>query len=200
MSNIKPTLIINHPSSADKALNPIIREMVEAFASACDPMERERLLLLEDPRTGAIYVECHIRANKLITLGTVDVPLDPEEQAEYRANREIVEDHVAFERMKEDALARRTFSNIVSEFTLTFDTEHPLKIIGGQHRFAAIGEALEKQVDEYHGLKVYFSLDNDQRIDVQLISNTNIAVSTDLFDRMQETLSGPQLRTWCQKV
>lgn len=55
-------------------------------------------------------------------------------------------------------------------------------------------------IDEWHGLKVYFGLDNDQRIDVQLISNTNIAVSTDLFDRMQETLSGPELRNWCQAV
>ena len=55
-------------------------------------------------------------------------------------------------------------------------------------------------MDEYHGLKVYFGLDPDQRLDVQLISNTNIAVSSDLFDRMQETLAGPELRTWCQDV
>ena len=47
---------------------------------------------------------------------------------------------------------------------------------------------------------MYFGLDPDQRIDVQLISNTNIAVSTDLFDRMRETLFGPELRNWCQQV
>jgi hypothetical protein len=47
---------------------------------------------------------------------------------------------------------------------------------------------------------VYFGLDPDQRLDVQEISNTNIAVSTDLFDRMHETLKGPQLREWCQDV
>ena len=131
---------------------------------------------------------------------TIDVPLDPEEQAEYRANREIVEDHAAYEKMKEDAIARRTFSNLVAEFTLSFDEEHPLKIIGGQHRFSAIQEALAAGIDEYHGLKIYFDLDADQRLDVQLISNTNIAVSTDLFDRMQETLTGPKLRDWCQAV
>jgi hypothetical protein len=35
---------------------------------------------------------------------------------------------------------------------------------------------------------------------VQLISNTVIAVSADLYDRMQETVRGPELRNWCQKV
>jgi hypothetical protein len=66
-----------------------------------------------------------------LELGTIDVPLDPEGQPEYRANREIVEDHVAFERMKEDAAARRSFSNIVAEYTTSYDSTHPLKIIGG---------------------------------------------------------------------
>jgi hypothetical protein len=40
----------------------------------------------------------------------------------------------------------------------------------------------------------------EQRLDVQLISNTNIATSSDLFDRMQETYKGPELRAWCQAV
>ena len=30
--------------------------------------------------------------------------------------------------------------------------------------------------------------------------NTVIAVPTDLYDRMQETMRGPELRDWCQKV
>lgn len=102
--------------------------------------------------------------------------------------------------MKEDALLRRTFSNIVAEYGIAYDATHPLKIIGGQHRYSAIAEAHASGVNEYHGLKIYFDLDPDQRLDVQLISNTNIAVSTDLFDRMQETLAGPQLRAWCQEV
>jgi len=73
-------------------------------------------------------------------------------------------------------------------------------VVGGQHRFEAIRLALEKDVNEYHGVKVYFALDTEQRLDVQLISNTNIAVSTDLLDRMYETVSGPELRSWCQQV
>lgn len=49
-------------------------------------------------------------------------------------------------------------------------------------------------------LKVYFGLNTEQRLDVQLISNTNIAVSSDLLDRMLETVKGPELRNWCQQT
>ncbi len=177
---------------------PDVTEFVKQFASICDPLEKDALYVLIDARTHARYCECHIRASQLIPNATIDVPLDPEEQAEYRANREIVEDHAAYEKMKEDAAARRTFSNLVAEFTLSFDEEHPLKIIGGQHRFSAIQEALAAGIDEYHGLKIYFDLDADQRLDVQLIS-TPIS-RYDPFDRMQETLTGPKLRDWCQAV
>ena len=171
------------------------------FAKDLDPLEeREALLTLADNRTGAWYCECHLRAKKLIGLGTVDVPLDPDDQAEYRANRDIVEDAQAFEAMKEDAKRNRSFSNIVTEYTRDFDADHPLKVIGGQHRFEAIRLALQNGVDEVHGVKVYLGLDMEQRLDVQLISNTNIATSGDLYDRMHETVMGPDLRRWCQSV
>jgi hypothetical protein len=198
--NSVKTVINDHTQLQDGEGKTAVLELVKDFAAESEPLERQHLLLLRDLRTGAIYLECHIRASRLIKLGTVDVPLDPDEQSEYKANREIVEDHVAFEQMKEDALQRRTFSNLVCEFSRTFDPDHPLKIVGGQHRFTAIQNSLDQGIDELHGLKVYFGLDPEQRIDVQLISNTNIAVSTDLFDRMQETLSGPELRNWCQTV
>ncbi|MGO1488909.1 MAG: hypothetical protein ACTHWA_10205, partial [Arachnia sp.] len=138
--------------------------------------------------------------SRLVPVATTDAPLDPDEQSDHRANREVVEDHAAFAKMKEDANNARSFSNIVCEFSRSFDPDHPIKIIGEQHRYSAIQGALENSVDEPHGLKVYFGLDSEQRLDVQLISNTNIAVSTDLFDRMTETLAGPQLRAWCQNV
>ena len=172
----------------------------KAFMEAFTPLEAPNVLLLADNRTNARYCECHIKASKLIALGTTDVPLDPEEQAEYRANREIVENAPAYERMIDDAKQRRSFSNIVAEFTMEFDKDHPLKIIGGQHRYEAIKSALQDGTDELHGVKVYFDLNMDQRLDVQLISNTNIAISGDLFDRMHETVMGPQLRDWCQSV
>jgi len=177
-----------------------VNGILQMFIKECEPLETEVIYVMMDAHTNARYCEFHIRANKLLSLGTVDVPLDPEDQPDYRANREMVEDHAAYERMKADANDRRTFSNIVTEFTDSFDPDHPLKIIGGQHRFNAIKHAYQNGIDEYHGIKVYFGLNPDQRFDVQLISNLNIDVSLDLIDRMYETLAGPQLRDWCQEV
>jgi hypothetical protein len=180
---------------------PNVDALVEAFISTLEPLEASDLVhILVDARTKARYCECHILASKLVPLSTTDVPLDPEDQPEYRANREIVTSHSAFEQMRQDAKQRRSFSNLVAEFTTEYTPDVPLKIIGGQHRFEAIKEAHAQGVDEYHGVKVYFGLDSEQRLDVQLISNTVIAVSADLYDRMQETVRGPELRNWCQKV
>ena len=98
--------------------------------------------------------------------------------------------------MQDDAANGRKFSNIVCEFSP--DKDAPLEIIGGQHRFQAISAAVANKGDVYHGLKVYFNLNKEQRLDVQVISNTNIAVPTDLLDRMYATLEGTDLREWCQ--
>lgn len=180
-----------------------VDHLVYEFSDICKPLE-DILYLLLDVKTLAWYCECHVSAGTLVKLSTTDVPLDPEEQSEYRANREIVTSHVAFDVMKTDAKARRSFSNIVLEYSTDHDPDHPLKIIGGQHRFEAIKLAYEGtdglKVNENHGIKVYFGLDLIQRLDVQLISNTVIAVASDLYDRMQETARGPELRNWCQKV
>lgn len=177
-----------------------VRDLVDSFVATCQPLEQGALYVLADCCTGALFCECHIKASVLVKHGTVDVPLDPEEQPEYRANRELVEDHTAYERMKADALSGRPFSNLVIEYRLPKDDETTLMIIGGQHRFHAIQNAHEKGVNEYQGVKVHFGLDTAQRLDVQLVSNTNIAVSSDLLDRMYETWAGPELRTWCQAV
>ena len=98
--------------------------------------------------------------------------------------------------MCSDALEKRRFSDIVAEFNP--EVERPLQIIGGQHRFDAIKQALNEGVETEHGLKVYFQLDKEQRLNVQVISNTNISVSKDLMDRMYETVAGAELRDWCQ--
>lgn len=183
-----------------------IEQLIHDFAVECEPAEtKEKLIHSVDERTGAHYCECHIKGSKLIESGTTDVPLDPDEP-DYRANREIVEDDAAFQRMKDDAKLKRSFSNIVAEWKrdehdgVVDLLEPPLKIIGGQHRFAAIDEALQQGIDVLHGVKVYFALDMQQRLDVQLISNTNIDISGDLIDRLQETSKGPDLRNWCQGV
>lgn len=175
--------------------------LVLEFIKTLEPFENvDTLHLFVDARTSALYSECHVKADKLISLATTDVPLDPEDQQEYRANRDIVADHSAFLAMKEDAKRHRRLSNIVTEYTTEFEPDHPLKVIGGQHRYEAIKEALTSGVNEIHGIKVYFGLTSEQRLDAQLISNTVIAVPTDLFDRMHETMRGPELRDWCQKV
>jgi hypothetical protein len=171
----------------DNSVN--IQDLVLAFAQVCQPIE-DKLYIFGDTKTGARYCECHISAKNLLKLSTTDMPLDPDEQATYRANREIVEDDVAFEQMQLDAKEGRTFSNIVVEFDTSHNPEYPVKIISGQHRYMAIKEASAKHASVRHGLKVYFGLSREQRLDVQLISNTNIATSTDLYDRLQETANG----------
>jgi len=177
-----------------------IEKDLKLFINMFSPIEAESPTIVVDNCTGAPFFECHIKAKSLLDNSTLDVPLDPESQGEYRANRDVVEDNAAFLQMKKDACNKRAFSNIIAEFTLSYDKKHPLKIIGGQHRYLAIKEAHEKGIDEWHGIKIYFGLNKTQRLDVQLISNTNIAVSGDLLDRMYETVKGPELRTWCQMV
>lgn len=181
-------------------IQELIHNSVEEFCSKFSPVE-ETINIFEDEITRALFCECHIYANKIVTLSTIDSPLDSENQPDYRANRDVAVDNTAFLQMKEDAISKRSFSNIVAEYITTFDEDHPLKIIGGQHRYIAIAEAFNNNhVNQLHGIKVYFGLNTEQRLDVQLISNTNIAVSSDLLDRMLETVKGPELRTWCQKV
>ena len=182
-----------------KKIKEEIKKAIDEFCNVFNPTEGV-LYIFEDTLTKAIFSECHVSADKLIFKGTVDSPLDAENQAEYRANRDVVADNIAFLQMKEDALRKRSFSNIVAEYNVAFDEQHPLKIIGGQHRFIASEEALSKGINQVHGLKVYFGLNTEQRLDVQLISNTNIAVSSDLLDRMLETVKGPELRNWCQQT
>jgi len=178
-----------------------VDDLLKEFVAACHPLEsEEKLSLLTDARTGARYCECHVKGSVLISLGTTDVPLDPDEQSEYRANREIDSGSMAFQKMREDAKQRRSFSNIVVEWKKDPDSDTPINVIGGQHRFEAIRDAVDNSVDVLHGVKVYFALDMPQRLDVQLISNTNIDISGDLLDRLRETAKGPALRNWCQSV
>ena len=50
-------------------------------------------------------------------------------------------------------------------------------------------------------LEYFLNLQKQQRTEIALISNTNITVSNDLFDRLQEeTLIGLKLRKWCYEV
>src|SRR5438093_3133847 len=89
----------------------------QAFLAEVKPLEESaKIIILTDECTDARYCECHVKASTLINLGTTDAPLDPDEQEEYRANREIVANSSAFLKMKDDARKGRTFSNIVAEY------------------------------------------------------------------------------------
>lgn len=178
-------------------MNVAGKALVQQFEQEFQPHESGALVLLIDKRTNAQFCECHVQASKLIARSTINAPLDPS-QPGYKANRQLLINEPDFLRMKEDALKRRTFSNIVAEYVP--GTDHPLKIIGGQHRIEAIRHAAENQIDELHGVKVYFGLEMKQRLDVQTISNTNLAISGAWLDRLQETYREPALRGWCQTV
>ena len=137
--------------------------------------------------------------SKVISL---DARLDPQSGETFRDNREILLTHNTFLRMRADAENEREFNDIIAEYITSYLPEKPLKVWGGQHRSRAIIDAfLQKKVSRYHGFRVYFCLSKEQRTELALISNTNIAVSNDLFDRqLEETYMGPHLRRWCTKV
>ncbi len=130
----------------------------------------------------------------------MDAVLDASENEEYKLNREVYTDTYAYKVMESDSLKRRSFEDLVVEYDTTYRPNKPLKVFGGQHRITAIAEAAKKDVSAAHGVRVYFGLSLEQKVDISTINNTSIAVSNDLLDRMQEELIGPELRNWCQEV
>jgi len=160
------------------------------------------LIILLDAKTNAFYTECHILAEDLIKLADIDAAIDPEYQEEFRANRELRPNDLDFLVMKEDAKNGRQFSDLVIEYNETYREAIPLKVLGGQHRIEAIREALKSKVNRYHGIRVYFNLNKDQRVEIARISNTNINVSPDLRDRLEEQRLDPpnNLRNWSHLI
>ena len=120
---------IQYDSSIQDDKRVRLENEVSDFYEIFEPIEKV-IYLLMDKVTGAVFGECHVSAKNLINNCTVDVPLDPEEQSDYRANRELVEDSSAFAQMKIDANNGRIFSNIVAEYNVEFDEELEYKIVG----------------------------------------------------------------------
>jgi hypothetical protein len=139
-------------------------------------------------------------SKEIVTKGDRDAVIDPDLQEEFRANRELEPDNFYFLQMADDAKKGRTFSDIVIEYNTNYKDSIPLKILGGQHRTEAIKRALEEDdLNKIQGIKVFFNLNKDQRADIMRISNTNISVSTDLRDRIEEERLEPagMLRNFC---
>jgi hypothetical protein len=180
--------------------NPDIEQLVNSFFSKTPTLETKRsipVVIFQDGVKGAYYVKCSIKAKDASPLFDFNAKLESLDS--FRANRELLLEHLTFQKMVIDASNGREFNDIIVEYSESYTPEKPLKIWGGQHRSRALIEA-KGNMERYHGFKIYFGLTTDQRTETALISNTNISVSNDTFDRMlEETLYGDVLRRWCQQ-
>jgi hypothetical protein len=187
-------------------LNPSaeIIDSVNDFLDNFQPYEIKLgapLVLHLDEKSNSYYIICHIDAYTLVSHIDLRASLDGSEGGEiYRLNREISETHIAYRQMARDALDGRSFEDLVIEYDPSYRSDYPLKAYGGQHRLRAITNAIKSQKDILHGIRIYFNLDRDQKVEIAMVNNTSIAVSSNLLDRMREQLLGDELRTWGQTV
>ena len=178
-----------------------IRDLVLEFLSLVQTLEDREcapVIIFQDGKSSAYYIKCNIRTQDAQELCDTDARLNVNNPEAFRANRELLLDNKTYQKMKEDALEGREFNDIIVEYSTAYEDSRPLKVWGGQHRIHAIMATSGREA-RYHGFRVYFRLDNAQRTEVALISNTNIAVSNDTFDRMvEQTIFGDVLRKWCE--
>jgi hypothetical protein len=185
--------------------NKQVMTAVRSFTDSLDCLEKKkgsRIFIHQDGVKKSYYIRCCLAGETISNKVDLDARLDPKSTDTFRDNRELLLTHNTFRRMSHDADNEREFNDIIAEYNLDYSPEKPLKIWGGQHRSRAIQDAYRKKdVTRYHGFRIYFCLTKEQRSELALISNTNIAVSNDLFDRqLEETMIGPHLRDWCVKV
>ena len=160
------------------------------------------VVIHQDGKSKGYYIKCTVLAEFVAPLLDMNAKLNPNDKDSFRANRELLTEHNTFKRMAADAALGREFNDIIVEYTKEYSPQQPLKIWGGQHRAKALQQALaEAKVSRPHGFRIFFDLSKAQRTELALISNTNINVSNDLFDRLQEeTIVGLRLRDWCHRV
>ena len=185
--------------------NQEVKDAVKTFLNNVDTAEKENnipVFIYQDGVKNSYYIRCAISADTMSRVISLDARLDPQGGETFRGNRELLLRHNTFLRMKADAENKREFSDIIAEYVTSYIPEKPLKVWGGQHRSKAIIDVyLKKKVSRYHGFRIYFCLSKQQRTELAMISNTNIAVSNDIFDRqLEETFMGPYLRRWCTRV
>jgi hypothetical protein len=167
-------------------------KILDDFFNTIPTLEKELgqpILVLFDSKTKVYYTVCNIKKKNFIGLADKDAVIDPDLQEDYKLNRDLQPKNPDFKNMLLDAGKGRQFTDIVVEYNKQYKAEKPLKILGGQHRTEAIEQ---KSPDEsVHGLRIYFDLDKDKRADIAIISNTNIDISPDLLDRMEEQRLNP---------
>ncbi|HHT9133587.1 MAG TPA: hypothetical protein ACFYD2_01675 [Candidatus Avalokitesvara rifleensis] len=192
-------IIIQSNTKPSKEVN----KKAEQFLKKFKPLEGGHgipSLLLFDKKPEAFYLICHLDSNTIVQNSDLDAVLDPEESEDYKLNRNIYTDNYAYNQMKEHALKGRSFEDMVMEYDLSYRDSKPLKVFGGQHRITAIQEALNKNVNVFHGVRVYFCLNTEQKLDIALANNTAITTPSELLDRIREEELGPDLRNWSQNV
>lgn len=188
----------------DKAnKNSQAENIVSAFLERVTTLEVKHnmsVIIFQDGASGAYYIKSSLQASDAAKLCDLDAKLDVSSSESYKTNRQLFLKHMTYQSMLTDAIKGREFNDIIVEYNVEYAPDTPLKVWGGQHRIKAISEAYLKS-NRYHGFRIYFNLNKKQRTEIALISNTNISVSNDTFDRMiEETIYGGVLRKWCQKV
>ncbi|MCC7161924.1 MAG: hypothetical protein IT331_05500 [Anaerolineae bacterium] len=182
--------------------NPV-KELVQEFLDSVSTLEKQHdmpIIIFQDGVKGSYYIKCSLLATDAASLSDLDAKLDVSSKEGYRANRELLLGNETYLKMEADALQGREFNDIIVEYNTSYKASSSLKVWGGQHRISSISRG-GKKPNRYHGFRIYFDLSKEQRTEVALISNTNIAVSNDMFDRMvEETIFGNALRTWCQQI
>lgn len=198
----KPTVHLVTTVGAPKPAPEITKLALRAAAklSWYELTQAIPLVLWYDEKSEAFYTQCHLEAVVLTKKTDLEAVLDPEESEEYKLNREIYTDNFAYRQMETDARLGRSFEDIVVEYDETYRPNTPLKVFGGQHRVQALHSAVDDKPNNLHGIRMYFGLTIDQKIDIAIANNTSIAVSNDLLDRMQEDLLGQELRDWAQET
>ncbi len=179
----------------EKLVSKFLKEVLTLEGKLNVPM-----VIFQDGASNSYYIKCHVLArvaSKIIDLNAKIKAKDPES---FRANRELMLKHTTYLKMELDASRGREFNDLIVEYNHEYAADKPLKVWGGQHRAHAISGAINS-ANRYHGFKAYFDLNEKQRTEVALISNTNMGVSDDTFDRMlEETTFGNTLRKWCLKI
>ncbi len=185
--------------------NSDILELIKDFINNFETYEiknKGKLIIYFDKKSNTYYLTCHITSQEIINKTDLNATIEQDEQdgVIYKLNREITEDTAAYIIMEEDAKKGRSFEDMVVEYDKSYYPLKPLKVYGGQHRIRAITNAKDSQKGIYHGVRIYFNLNREQKIEIATINNTSITVPLDLLDRMREQFLGSELRNWCQSV
>ena len=160
-------LIIPHSLKPSSKVKKLIQEFLRnfptyEFENDCD------LVLYFDRKSSAYYLLCHIKSEKLVKYTDLEATLElnNEEDVIYKLNREITEDQGAYILMEDDAKEGRSFEDMVIEYDKSYHPLKPLKVYGGQHRIRAITNAQKESNTIFHGIRVYFDLDRNQKVEI----------------------------------